>query len=770
MKLSKWIRPITSGEATDEKKMDLSGHRIVFLIIFWLLISLLLGILLSQYVFVSLPTYKAGDIARMDIVVPEDDLIIDERATDALRSEAIARVLPIFRYDGSMHNQAVKHLAVLFSQGRGLMARLKTAGVGSHKRQLLQYRLLPDETKTQIQAMVEAAGIKKPSEELLNFLVSEEFNAEMEKKLLAALQQGFSLPIIDDTIPLHGKNRLTMIDKSTQREGVTLFDSISTREQSRGAASQILIRNENVAARYSEEKKIVEAFLMPDLTFDLQETQARQAKAAANVNPVLRKLKKGQIIVRHGDEINRDDLVQIDALRKFSHRSTSIRKVAGTSLLIASFLLVNAIFLRFFHAAQWGFFKLALLFGLIITVNVMLLKVFWFIGESVSQRYAGTALSDQAFFFYVLPYAAGTMNMTLLAGESSALLFLIFSSPLAGQAVGSDYSGLIYIVITGLLGILSMRNVTERLGIIEAGFKTGLPAAAVFIIIQFAKQSPPDAQGWALGSFFAFLSGSLNAGILAFTLPLLERLFTVTTEIRLSELGNVNFPVVQQLIVKAPGTYNHSIIVGTLCEGAAAVLGLSPLFMRVAGLYHDIGKTVHPEYFIENQRQGNPHDQIDPLKSAAILREHVKAGMRIASEAGLPESIVELIPQHHGTKLMYYFWEKAKKNAAPGEEIDEEKFRHSGPKPQSKAAAVLMLADGVEAAARTLDNTSQENLLAVIKEIISSTAEDGQLAECDITIAEIDRLTFSFLDTLSNYYHIRVAYPGFDFNKQESAP
>jgi len=268
------------------------------------------------------------------------------------------------------------------------------------------------------------------------------------------------------------------------------------------------------------------------------------------------------------------------------------------------------------------------------------------------------------------------------------------------------------------------------------------------------------------GASLAFLSGLFNAVFLLFTLPLCERLFMVTTEIRLSELGNLNLPVIRELILKAPGTYNHSIAVGTLCEGAAKVIGINPLFLRIASLYHDIGKSAQPQYFVENQQEGNPHDGIPPLESVRILKEHVAYGISLARRVPLPSSIVDMIPQHHGTKLMKFFHEKAKKEAATaGGEIREDEYRYAGPKPQTKAAAVLMLADGTEAASRTLKDHSQARLLDLIRKIIEDTADDGQFSECDITLSEMNLITQSFLETLSSYHHNRIAYPGVDFNQ-----
>ena len=408
-----------------------------------------------------------------------------------------------------------------------------------------------------------------------------------------------------------------------------------------------------------------------------------------------------------------------------------------------------------------GFLTLAL------TANLLLLKASWFVFESISQTFPASPFNDKAYFFYLLPFAFGSMLVTLLARERCAQIFVICFCILAGQSIGSDSYGFFYILITNLTGIIFMRKTTQRIGIIGAGFKLGLSAAVLLFILRAVGGAPLD---WASGSFgaaLAFLSGPVNALFLLFALPVCERIFMVTTEIRLSELGNLNLKLVRELILKAPGTYNHSIAVGTLCEGAADAVGLNPLFLRIASLYHDIGKTLQPEYFVENQQDANPHDGIGPQESAHILESHVTDGIVIARKANLPFAIVDLIAQHHGTKLMKFFYEKAKKQATEsGSAVPEDQFRYLGPKPQTKAAAILMLADSIEAAARTLNDHSQSRLLDLIRKIITDTTEDGQFSECDITLSEINQITCSFLETLSSYYHGRIAYPGFDFNQE----
>ena len=244
------------------------------------------------------------------------------------------------------------------------------------------------------------------------------------------------------------------------------------------------------------------------------------------------------------------------------------------------------------------------------------------------------------------------------------------------------------------------------------------------------------------------------------------------TDIRLLELSNLNTPILQRLSVEAPGTYHHSLMVGTLAEAAAEAIGANPLLARVGGYYHDLGKILHPEYFVENQAAGvNRHESLTPTQSSQVLARHVEDGLELAKEAGLVETVRDLIPQHHGTRVMSYFYEKAKGSAvANGGEVQEGNFRYPGPKPQSKEAAILMMADAVEAAARTLSNPSTAAIQGLIDRLVEDILADRQLDECNITIRDIRLVKGSFLKSLSGQHHHRIDYPGYDFTRPENLP
>jgi hypothetical protein len=248
-------------------------------------------------------------------------------------------------------------------------------------------------------------------------------------------------------------------------------------------------------------------------------------------------------------------------------------------------------------------------------------------------------------------------------------------------------------------------------------------------------------------------------------LPSLESLFDITTNFKLLELSNLHQPILRQLILVAPGTYHHSIVLGTLAEAAAEAVGANSLLVRVSACYHDIGKIKKPAYFIENQMEAlNRHDKLSPSMSSLIVTSHVKDGVELARESKLPAPIIDIIRQHHGTSLITFFYQKAKdaENTRLAE-VREEEYRYTGPKPQTKEAAIVMLADAVEAASKTLTDPTPARVQGMVERIINNIFVDGQLEECDLTLRDLHQIAKAFVRILTGIFHHRVDYPGFNF-------
>jgi putative nucleotidyltransferase with HDIG domain len=321
----------------------------------------------------------------------------------------------------------------------------------------------------------------------------------------------------------------------------------------------------------------------------------------------------------------------------------------------------------------------------------------------------------------------------------------------------------------GLTGIYSVRHYKDRAAILKAGLTIGIVNLVTILGIDFLRQAPVATYGTLIRLGFGFASGALAAALASLLLPTLESLFKITTDIRLLELSNLNAPVLRRLSVEAPGTYHHSLMVGTLSETAAEAIGANPLLVRVGAYYHDLGKVCKPEYFAENQAFGiNKHEALSPNMSCLIIASHVKEGLELAQEIRLTQDILDLIPQHHGTRIMTYFYRKALDSInGKNQEIDEVDFRYPGPKPQTKEAAILMMADSVEAASRTLTDPSPAQIQGMIDRLVDSIVADNQLDECDITLREIRMVKESFFKILTGLYHRRLDYPGYDFKAAE---
>jgi len=302
----------------------------------------------------------------------------------------------------------------------------------------------------------------------------------------------------------------------------------------------------------------------------------------------------------------------------------------------------------------------------------------------------------------------------------------------------------------------------ERQSVTIAGLFVGAVNVVMAVALLAYAEQPLTLKTVLLAAGCGLAGGLLSAVFTAGGLPINESLFGILTDVKLLELSNADLPVLGQLALRAPGTNQHSHAVGQLAEDACRAVGANPLLARIGALYHDIGKLAAPEYFVENQQGENPHDRLRPQQSAKIITSHVTYGAKLAKEIALPKKIADFIPQHHGTRTLHYFLRKAQAQAKPGEVINEADFRYPGPKPQFKEAAIMMLADSCEAAARSLARPDPENIRAIVIKIIDAIVTDNQLDQCDITLQELTTIREAMISALTAIYHARIDYPGFN--------
>jgi putative nucleotidyltransferase with HDIG domain len=357
---------------------------------------------------------------------------------------------------------------------------------------------------------------------------------------------------------------------------------------------------------------------------------------------------------------------------------------------------------------------------------------------------------------YLVPIAIASMLATI-AFDLETGLFLTFSGALLMGILSGFKMDIAFVgFVAGTLATFAVRKVRHRHEFYRAIAYLSAVYFGVVYIIESLKLTPPGDLWREVG--FGVINGFLSPILTIGLLPLFETTFRLTTDITLLELSDLNRPLLKRLAIEAPGTYHHSIMIGTLAEEAAKSISANSLLARVGSYYHDIGKMLKPEYFVENQTGGhNKHENLAPSMSALILEAHVKEGKELAEKNGLPDCIIEFITGHHGTTVMSYFYEKAK--SQDGDNVDINEYRYPGPKPRSREVAIVMLADSVEAASRTLDDPKPARIKALVHKIISAKFESGELDDCEITMRELHQIEESFVRVLTGIFHRRVVYP-----------
>jgi len=312
-------------------------------------------------------------------------------------------------------------------------------------------------------------------------------------------------------------------------------------------------------------------------------------------------------------------------------------------------------------------------------------------------------------------------------------------------------------LVGGMVSIFAMKGVRKRSQVIAGGLAIGFCNMSYLIGMGLIRSL--DFNTYITESVFGLANGIMSAVIVTGVLPIFENTFKITTDISLLELADLNHPVLKEMVIKAPGTYHHSLVVGNLAEAACESVGASSLLARVSSYFHDIGKIEKASYFSENQAAGDAtHDKLSPTMSSLIITNHVKNGVELAKKYNLNKKIIDIIREHHGTGLVFYFFKRALEKVI-NENIGEQSFRYPGPKPQTKEAACVLLADSVEAASRALEDPTPSRIKGLVKKIINNKFIDGQLDACDLTLKDLEKIATVFTHILTGIFHTRIEYP-----------
>jgi hypothetical protein len=500
--------------------------------------------------------------------------------------------------------------------------------------------------------------------------------------------------------------------------------------------------------------EIVSPLLVPNATYSEALTNDARDAAAAAVAPVSYTIRQGELIVEAGKRVTPLEVAKLEAYGLTEAR-LDLARLAGWFLLAVLVVVLLLAWTWRYRQELWHRSRALALLGLVLLLTALAYKL----------------TAGRSILPFFVPGAGASMLVAILVGAGPATMITALLAIVAGAANGLSLELATYVMVGGVTGIIAVRR-GDRVGIfLQAGL--AIVVANVVVVSIFSLLGARDLTG-ILQLWAASLAAGIGSAIATVgTFQAVGNLFGILTVFQLLELANPSQPLLRRLLLETPGTYHHSLMVGNLAERAAEAIAADPLMARVAAYYHDVGKLANPGAFIENQAgAGNVHDEMPPEVSAQVLKAHVADGIDIAYAAKLPKPLIAFIPQHHGTTRIAYFWAKAREQAAAplggletpagraaADALDERRFRHNGPRPQSREAAILMLADGVEASVRSLSSQDEPTIRAMVSRIIEERLGDGQFDECDLTLRDLERIREAFVAQLLGMYHQRIAYP-----------
>lgn len=486
---------------------------------------------------------------------------------------------------------------------------------------------------------------------------------------------------------------------------------------------------------------LIKGQIKPNFLYDKEKTEELKKQATKNVQPVM--IQKNQIIVKEGEPISE---TQIDILNDLGLLNDS-----GFDWYI--YIALGA-FVGLVQFLQWLFLKRYFIEIFDDTSKILLISII-----NISALILARCLSVAT--PYLIPLACAPMLLTLLLNYKVSLTLSILNVILISSIVDFNIEITLIAILNAIIGATIIKKMQQRNDILYSSIY--IVVFNVMLSFTMGLLLSNNILDVVKKAGLIGVAGMLSAVLTIGFLPFFESTFDIVTVIKLLELSNPNHPLMKKILMETPGTYHHSVLVGNLAEVAAEEVGGNSVLARIAAYYHDVGKTKRPYFFKENQiGKENPHDKISPNLSTLIITSHVKDGLEMAKEYNMPKVIQDIIAQHHGTTLVKYFYYTAKKGAENPDDINEEDFRYPGPIPQSKEAGIIMLADGVEAAVRSITDPTQGKIEEMVNNIIKDKLNTGQLDHCDLTLKDVDRIRKSFLNTLNGIYHKRIEYPSDD--------
>ena len=728
-------------------------------------LSAVISIFLFPNILTKPKVYGLGDVAERDIKASQEFLVENKDLTEMSRQEALKTVLSVYDFDPSGGN-AGGRVQEAFALGRAFCKERPTPAEGAPSQEPDK----PQDTARRTEESVEGRFFElldmTPDHAVFVALMDSGFPSEVEKTTADLLARVFTQGVVGDDKMLRSQSGkgITLHDMLTKTQttvtDLSRFHDLTTsrpfvKEQA-GRLGSALESKESLEIAGT----LATALIRPNVTFNKRETLMRQDLARQSVKPFYFKIKKGEMLVREGERITPEHLMKLTEQYRNLKAKEMLVRAPAMAILIGLLLSVMYLVGLLGDRSERARVKDLLFNAMTILVLFLVVVATSLVADEISR---GFPFFTPSTLLFAIPVACGAMLVSIFQGMNAATSFSLIVSVFASLVVGGRVEFFLYFFISSLVAGYGVTNCRERGVLIRAALKVGAANIIMALSIQaLAGSLTTVATLIAVASAFV---GGLLAGVIATgLLPLVEMSFGYTTDIKLLELANLDQVLLRELMVQAPGTYHHSVIVSNMVEATAKAVNANPLLAKVAAYYHDIGKVTKPLYFIENQSDcGNRHEKLAPSMSSLILISHVKDGVELAKKHKVGRELIDIIRQHHGTSLISFFYEKAKeqgeKKGGKSVQAMEADFRYPGPKPQTKEAGLVMLADVVEAASRTLVDPTGARIQGMVQKIINRVFSDGQLDECELTLKDLHEIAKSFNKTLSGIFHHRIEYP-----------
>jgi hypothetical protein len=726
-------------------------------------LSLFISIFLFPDILSRPKVYKLGDVADEDIKASADILVENAALTAKDREDAINAVPNVYDFDPSATNLELRLKEAMFDAWTSIAVDTTVLGTPSSTNRIASLTAYDKEIiRDKFFRTLEITS----DDALFERVIQSGFPTELETNTIELTTAVFQKGVVGNMMVLIGQFQKGILLQSIQTLEETPVTDLTRFYDIEGARKFIMDQKEGLIKKgvspgtASLSIALAQSLVKPNVTFNQRETELRKNIAGKSVKPVYYQIKKGEMLVREGERIGEDHLVKLSAEAESLGQKSVFGRVSGMTILIGILLLF--VYMTGIMKSRVSSYdtRYNLFNALTLLTIFIFIWLYGFIAEEVARGF--NFFTSEALLF-AMPVACGAMLVTVFEGMSMAVMFSLLIAVLASLAIDRNVEFFIYFLVGSFAAAYWVREYRERGILIKTGVKVGLINVLLCLSIETIYGSLLSIEtmvALTAGFMGGVLAGVISTGII----PLVEMAFDFTTDLKLLELANLDQPLLRELMVQAPGTYHHSVIVSNMVEATAKAINANPLLAKVSAYYHDIGKMGKPLYFIENQMGGeNRHEKLAPSMSNLILISHVKEGVELALEHNLGREIIDIIQQHHGKCLITYFYQKAREQAinrtGKNSQVKQEDFRYPGPKPQTKEAGLVMLADMAEAAVRSLVEPSPARIQGTVQKIINKAFSDGQLDECELTLKDLNEIATGFNKTLGGIFHHRIEYP-----------